>query len=281
MKLAFIILAHKAPSQVARLLQKLAHPNVDCYLHIDAKSDLTTWKEVLSLPNVFPVHPRANVIWAGWGIVQATLNGMQAVMDSGRQYSWVTLLSGQDYVLRPLPEIFDFLSRQNGRQFLNVIPDAALQPKLSKMLDYHFVEYNFPGKYKLGSLLTLVLPARKVPYDLKLYCGDAWWTLTQDCVKYVLRYEKEHPALRRYFKLSWGSDEFILPTILMQSQYKKQLTMDSLHYIDWSAGKEHPRTFGPGDVDALRDSGKLFARKFDMQVYPEVFELLDGKKVER
>ncbi|MGN7824458.1 beta-1,6-N-acetylglucosaminyltransferase [Chitinophaga sp. 22536] len=263
MRIAFIIQVHKQPAQLERLLKRLAHPQVDCYIHIDAKCALAEWEQAIALPQVYLVKERANVTWAGWGIIQASLNGMNAVLRSGIDYSWVTLLSGQDYPLQPVDDLICFLQQQTGKQFMNVISEEALRPMMSKMEHYHFVEYNFPGKYKLAQLLTAMLPRRKAPLGLKLHCGSAWWTLTLDCVRFCVEYEQQHPALRRYFRLTWGADEFIFQTILMNHQdYRSQVT-DYLHYIDWSAGKEHPKALGLEDMDALLQSGKYFARKFD------------------
>jgi hypothetical protein len=48
-----------------------------------------------------------------------------------------------------------------------------------------------------------------------------------------------------------------------------------LHYIDWSAGDEHPKTLGVSDLLHLRSSHALFARKFDMGVDADVLDALD------
>lgn len=279
MKIAFIILAHKHPAQLKRLLQRLSHPGIDCYVHVDAKCHPADWKEALELPQVYTIKQRVKVTWAGWSILQATLNGMQAVMDNKENYAYVTLLSGQDYILKPAGFIYDYLiaRRDSGKQFLNVISDSALAPMMSKMNSYHFVEYNFPGKYKFGNLLTRIIPKRGTPLGYKLYCGSAWWTLTPDCIQHCLQFERQHPALRRFFKFTWGSDEFLIQTILMNGDYREKVTMDNLHYIDWAAGLEHPKTFGTEDLDALLSSGKLFARKFDMLQGAAVMNLLDEK----
>jgi hypothetical protein len=53
MKIAFIILAHRHPAQLKRLLQALSHPGIDCYVHVDAKCNLSDWEDALSLPNVY------------------------------------------------------------------------------------------------------------------------------------------------------------------------------------------------------------------------------------
>lgn len=275
-RLAFIIQAHKHPAQVRRLIDKLHHPQVDCFLHIDSKCNIADWESLFHLPNVFIVPKRANVTWAGWGIIQASINSMEAVLAAGQQYAYITLMSGQDYTLKPIEEIYDFLCNVSSHtQFMDVISDEALAPMMTKMNEYHFVEYNFPGKYKFGKLLTKLLPRRKAPYRLKLYCGSAWWTLTQDCVEYCIQYERSHPLLRRYFKLTWGADEFIFQTILMNSKYREQITKDNLHYIDWSAGLANPKTFQMEDYNALLQSGKPFARKFDFHLSGELMDKLD------
>ena len=39
MKIAILIQCHKNPKQINLLLERLNHPDIDCYLHIDKKAD--------------------------------------------------------------------------------------------------------------------------------------------------------------------------------------------------------------------------------------------------
>lgn len=41
MKIAILIQCHKNPKQINLLLERLNHPDIDCYLHIDKKADFT------------------------------------------------------------------------------------------------------------------------------------------------------------------------------------------------------------------------------------------------
>jgi hypothetical protein len=279
MRIAFIILAHKQPAQLHRLLTRLSHPNIDCYVHIDAKCRIEDYVEALSLPQVYTVSSRVDVIWAGWSIVQATLNGMEAARRSGKQYTYITLLSGQDYVIKTTEHIYHTLTQPSSRQYIGLISAKDLQPMMSKVNNYHLVEYNFPGKYKFANLLTKVLPARKPPFGLEIYSGSTWWTLTQDCVNYILNYIRENPSLVRYFKLTWGPDEFVFQTILMNSPYKEAVTGYDLHYIDWgndrSIGQNHPKTLGLEDVEPMLKSDRLVARKFEMDKDPTLLDKID------
>ncbi len=277
MKTAFIILTHRNPTQLERLLKKLAHPGIDCYVHIDAKCDMAEWEPVLSLPQTYTVQPRTDIKWAGYSMVEATLHCMEAVRNSGIKYSYVTMTSGQDYVIKPANEIYEFLTKPSDLQYIGLISDAELQPMLSKTNDYHLVEYNFPGKFRLAQLFTKLMPARKPPLGMRLYSGSQWWTLSLDCMNYLLNQIREHPAISRFFKFTWGPDEFIFQTLLMNSPYREAVTGYDLHYIDWSAGKEHPKNLGADDIDKMMASPLLLARKFDINKDPDVLDLIDAR----
>ena len=41
MKIAILIQCHKNPEQINLLLNRLNHPDIDCYVHVDKKADFT------------------------------------------------------------------------------------------------------------------------------------------------------------------------------------------------------------------------------------------------
>ena len=59
----------------------------------------------------------------------------------------------------------------------------------------------------------------------------------------------------------------------MNSPFSENRT-DYLHYIDWSEGKNSPKTLTCGDLDKMFSSGKLMARKidseYDRNIIPEI-----------
>lgn len=112
---------------------------------------------------------------------------------------------------------------------------------------------------------------------MRLYSGSQWWTLSLDCMNYLLDQIREHPAISRFFKFTWGPDEFIFQTLLMNSPYREAVTGYDLHYIDWSAGKEHPKNLGADDIDKMMASPLLLARKFDINKDPDVLDLIDAR----
>jgi hypothetical protein len=60
----------------------------------------------------------------------------------------------------------------------------------------------------------------------------------------------------------------------MSSELAPTVVNDNLRYIDWSRGAR-PAVLGMADLEALRRSPKLFARKFDVTVDRQVLDAID------
>jgi hypothetical protein len=53
MRFAYLILAHANPKQLQRLVNRLSHPCVDFYIHIDLKIAIQNFQPLLEQPNIF------------------------------------------------------------------------------------------------------------------------------------------------------------------------------------------------------------------------------------
>ena len=95
-------------------------------------------------------------------------------------------------------------------------------------------------------------------------------------VQYLLDFLESHPELDRFWRYTWGSDEFFIHTVMMNSSYKKDIIRESGRYIDWSQGGANPKILTKEDFEDLKNSDKLFARKFDMSIDTEILDLLDN-----
>ena len=75
MKLAFLLQCHKNPDQVNMLIKTLTHPDIDFYVHVDKKSDISTSIDTSS-GNVFliPDAYRVDVKWATYSQVEAAIS---------------------------------------------------------------------------------------------------------------------------------------------------------------------------------------------------------------
>ncbi|MFC5411822.1 beta-1,6-N-acetylglucosaminyltransferase [Larkinella bovis] len=278
MKLAHLILAHAQPEQLDRLIGALQHPDADFYLHIDRKTDLAPFQMLTQRPNVYLVKNREKVSWGAYSIVQATLNGFEQIVASGKPYTYVNLLSGQDYPLKAPDFIHAYLEKHAGTEFMEYLSvEDEWQEAIPRVKKYHLVDYSFPGKFAVEKWLNRIMPDRKPPENLTFMGRSQWFTITREAVKYILLYLEKHPKVTRFFKLSWGCDELVFQTLLYNSPFRPAMTNDNLRYIDWSEKKASPKTLTMSDETALRQSGKLFARKFNPTIDAEIMDRLDTR----
>ena len=119
MKIAILIQCHKNPKQINLLLDKLNHPDIDCYIHIDRKADFST--EIIKRDNIIllPDEKRVAVEWAQISQITATLNLMKEAYQHGK-YDYYWLISGQDWPLYSANEIVEFFKKHDGENFIHI-----------------------------------------------------------------------------------------------------------------------------------------------------------------
>jgi hypothetical protein len=122
------------------------------------------------------------------------------------------------------------------------------------------------------------MPSRSIPLGHILTGNSQWFCVTEGLAKYMLQFLEGHPKYKRYFEYVWGADEFIFSTIAYNSPFRDKISTN-LHYIDWDGPVDgHPKTLEVADLHQAFESGKFFARKFDItmdrdavdQVYQKV-----------
>lgn len=276
MKIAHLILAHKNPHQVNRMIAAMDHPAFDFYIHVDNKHPIKLFRQLIQRKNVFFVEKRASIYWGGWGTIQATINGFYEIIEKG--YDYVNVISGQDFPIKSSREIYDFFCQNRGDEFITChLPEGDWADAKSRVTDYHLINFRLPGKHRLEKILTSLLPVRKFPLPYQLVGRANWFTLSVPAVKYCLQFLKNNPQVTRFFKLCWGADEFIFSTLLYNSGFKDHIR-DNLVYVDWNSDKKgHPKLLGSNDFEKLRESGKLFARKFDMHEDDSILNAIEER----
>jgi hypothetical protein len=279
MRIAHLILAHKGPAQLARLLTALAHPDVDCFVHIDQKTDPTPFKFMRGWPGVFFPPTSLSVTWGGYSLTKVVLECAREILAHAPDYAFINVLSAQDYPLRPAAEVLAFLRQHRGQSFIECEPagSAWWQANQRRVTRYYLTDFQFSGRYAVQRALNTLLPARRFPLLGPLHGGPmgGWYTLSRAAAEYVVGFVDGHARLRRFARLTWGSDEFLVPTILLNSPLAASIHNDNLRYIDWSGGGFSPKTLTSGDFAALQASPKLWARKFDIDVDATILDQLD------
>lgn len=275
MKIAHLILTHANPHQLKRLVERLAHPDADFYIHVDLKTDIQPFL-FLESENIKFIKNRVSVHWGAYSIVQATVNSFEEILKADIKYDFINLLSGQDYPIKSTSAIHHFFENNLGKAFMHTLSVAnEWQEAIPRLTKYHLCNYHFAGKHTVEKWLNILLPSRKMPNNLVPVGRSQWFTITAEHAQYIVTYLQENKNIKRFFELTWGSDEIVFQTILFNSIYQKDMVNDNLRYIDWSEGKASPKTFTIDDLHTLIDSGKLFARKFNENVDVAILDELD------
>ncbi len=281
MRIANVIYAYKDPELVKRLILAMEHKNFDFYVHLDKKSDLHPFRDLADLPNTQFVSRRALMHWGGFSFVRALVNSMEEILNSGKEYDFVNLMTGQDYPIKTADYIHDFFSNNIGKSFITyeTPPSIWWGQSMRRFRQYHMTDYSFKGRTRIEQFLTAILPALSFPLPYKLYGGPcaSYWTISMDAAKYLYEFLKNNLSLklRMFFKHTWAPDEFLMSTIIMNSPYRDAVVNNNQRYIDWTTGGSHPKIVTKGDIHKLERSGRLFARKFDLKIDSDILDLID------
>ncbi|MFY7651217.1 MAG: beta-1,6-N-acetylglucosaminyltransferase [Chitinophagaceae bacterium] len=276
MKLAHLILTHANPQQSERLIKRLSHPDAHWFIHVDAKTDIKPFLYLKNIPNVQFVEKREKVTWGAYSIIQATINGLTAIVNHNINFNYVNLLSAQDYPLVSTETIHQFLEKNLDRAFTEFYLVATeWQEAIFRLKKYHLTNHQFKGNQWVEKWMNKLLPERKMPQNLIPVGRSQWFTIAGKHAKYIVDYLNKHKDVQRFFDLTWGSDEIVIQTILYNSPFRQDMVNDNLRYIDWSEGKPSPKTFTLNDANTLLSCGKLFARKFNDTVDVAILNKLD------
>jgi hypothetical protein len=268
--IAFAILAHRQPEQIAELAQVLACRGDSVVIHYDANSPESEYRLLrTSLAGAGSVT-FADRVRCGWGefsLVQATMNCLEDLRRTGRAVDYVFLLSGADIPIKPLAALKGYLSENAGGEFIESFPIRERRWLLGGNQEERFL-YRFPfNKRRFRRLFRAFLLVQRwlrltkaVPPGLKLCLGSQFWCLTWESCEAILRLCEERPEVVRFFRTAWIPDESFFQTLIRNVAPAERIRGRSLtHYHFDEHGR--PRAYADGDQAALETSDAFFARK--------------------
>jgi len=276
MRVAHLIITYTNPLQTERMIRSMQHPDFDFYVHVDKKVDIASHLYLADIPQVYLIHNRTNVIWAGYNTIKATIRSVEEILASGKKYDYIHLMSGQDYPIKPAAYIHDFFMQHSGQEFLEFEHfDKWSDEAYPRIQQYHLTNYRFPGRYQFQWLMNKLLPSRVSPVRMDYFGSSMFWALTPGCLHYVIDFLKANPKFQRFMHFTWGADEFLFQTLVLNSSFKTNVLNNNLLFLDRDKGAAHPNIITTDHLPALMASEKLFARKFDQSVDATVMDVLD------
>lgn len=269
MKHAYCILAHGSPGILKVLIGLLDDPRNDIYLHLDARVDVGAFGDLRPVRAGFMlVKDRIAANWGAPSLVRAEMTVLSAAAQNGR-YAYCHLLSGVDLPLKNQDYIHAALA-SGTEEYFDIVNDAfnvedlAFRTKWRHVFTEYYRDSNLLRGRVLDFLRRAFLKLQQAArwerhFRMPLHKGSNWFSATGACVDWLLG---RRDWMDREFRYVHAPDEIAVPTAFMLSPFAGNVSArGNLRAIEWCKNGS-PRVYTLADVDRLRNSACLFARKF-------------------
>jgi hypothetical protein len=278
-RLAILVLAHRSPVQLGRLVRRTSVGDVSVIVHVDGKVDVLPFERALEGTGAQLVPERTRVTWGGYSQVRASLALVCAALGQGATHA--VLVSGQDYPIRPLTDLLDHLALNRSSQMLDARSiDAEWTEASFRYRRYHFVDQVENARLALPwrvvqRAANKALPTRQAPYGMVVHGGASWWCLSREGLELVDRAGRD-PGISKFFRRVAMPDEIFVHTVIMNSPLATKI-LPAPTYVRFDAEQSgmHPVVWRREHLGELLQSGRYFARKFDSQVDSLILDDLD------
>lgn len=278
MKIAYLILCHNHPAQLARLVAALPSTS-PVFIHVDARTPRALFE---AMKKAVQFHPQLRFVerhrcfWSGFGILEGTNALIKAALSSSINFDRATLLSGADYPIASHGAINARLADAGDSEFIEAFPlheanrwsgHQGLFHGPSRVDWYHL---------RFRSRAWRLPFRRQLPLGYTPWGGSQWWTLTRPALVHIDHVNRAHPELLRFFRNVFLPDESYIQTVLANSPFREKIADDDLRFIIWDRPEPpYPAVLKSGDLDLLLASNKHFARKFDLEHHPSIYDHID------
>ncbi|WP_372757802.1 beta-1,6-N-acetylglucosaminyltransferase [Mariniflexile sp.] len=292
----YVILAHKNPEQLKSLIELLLDQKTLVFIHIDRKSSLKDFKNLIVQPNCFFVKKRVKCKWGTFSLVKATINSFIEARDYMNTYFassnyHVILLSGEDMPLKSSTYIHDYLCERQDLSLINYwklpysgwwdgglfrfnnifIFNSITKPYLHKILNQIIskIGFNFLKPY---NRLNAHYP------EMEVYGSSQWMILNPIAIKHLLNTITIHPKLTSIFRYTFAPDEMFFISLLKLSKPKAvKIENTKNHLVIFNGTNANANYLTIEDLENEINTDTLFGRKFDNQVNKNVIDYVKVK----
>jgi hypothetical protein len=285
---AYIVLSHRNPEQVLRLVRVLKEgPAARVLVRHDPRGPRLGATEIEAAGGE-AIEDDIVVEWAAWSYVELIL---ACLREAQRRHDpdWALILSGQDYPLRPLADIeWDLEAGQTDGRLGAVREVERHRPPPGEdefFLRCRYRHYTRPRAMDhLPRALRALAYARDVPPlvgvrrltrpPLRYHVSADWLSLGRRALTAALAAADDRRLMRHFRRVAVPSESLFASVLLNDAA----LTIERDHRRFAPFAHEdapHPDTLTSADYDRMLASGADFARKFDTEVDSRILDLLD------
>lgn len=251
-KHALLIQAHQDISYFIKLAK--IQPNVNFYVHVDAKSDYFPDAETAQLANVFLLKDRITVRWGGFSQIEATLKLFETAF-ANEDNAYFHLVSGEDVVLQP----FEVIEKQWQQRFdFRAMMTCEIAPQYAYrfIMDSPHADSDWQRQLT-GKIITKLQQgvAKIKTYHSPIYFGSQWFSVTREDWEKIVPFIDEYSD---FFRHKLVPDEHFFQTLITEKLTNQiRLSNDNRRQIIFD------KNVNNGNSPIYLDLLKLERAKFD------------------
>lgn len=285
---AIIILAHKDFAHVTALT-KLLTSHFEVLVHIDKQAHISPdEKKALITAGARCFSFRA-VHWGAWSVAEVSFLMLKEALKNPK-ITYIHFISGQDWPLQDINHISSFYEHTNK---IYMPYDAANTVKKTGepiiwWQKYYFNYDHLNRKTLFGKIfhrVSLVVQTllrvnkfKRLGISFPLYAGSQWVDLPRDAAEYLVNYMDAHPNVEKMFVTGFCSDEFWMPTILVNSKFKNRIEQNNHRYIQFEKRNGSlPAILDMQDYEPIKHGDYYFGRKFSSPYSNQLIDKLNIK----
>ncbi|WP_248876755.1 beta-1,6-N-acetylglucosaminyltransferase [Epilithonimonas zeae] len=267
-RIAYFIMIHHKPDVFKAMFEKIYTRDQFYLIHIDRKAKEEFTEEIqqylIHFPNVY-ILESMNIVAGGFSIIQAELNAMEYLLNVTAEWDYFINLSGEDYPLKSQNIIRQFLTANNGRNYLFYYDQKFYRPDTLKRIQNHFTELS----HKISSLIY----RRTFMEGVTPYIGGKWFIFTRETCSFLTN-NKRVMDFEDYYLHTLLPAESFFQTVLMNTVFKDIVVNDdkraSIEKIIFNKNSYHTSF-----IESLKKRNQLFIRKIDNDTNQTILKYID------
>jgi hypothetical protein len=266
-RIAYFIMIHHKPEVFKKMFQKIYTKDQVYLIHIDRKAKPKVTEEIqlylVNFPNVY-ILEGINIVSGGFSMIQAEMNGMEFLLSVGQGWDYFINLSGEDLPLKSQNIIRQFLTANNGRNYLFYYDQKFYRPDTLQRIQNHFTELS----HKISSYIY----KREFMENVIPYIGGKWFILTRDTCSFLIN-NKMVMDFEDYYLHTFLPAESFFQTVLMNTSFNEVIVND-----DKRAVIDKPffnsDQYSENLISLLKSGNHLFIRKVSEKTDPVILEYI-------
>lgn len=301
MKICYFIQSHKTPKQIVRLVKSIQENSNNYHIIIShdfssSTLDVTAFNKSSNINIIRRDKPARR---GDSSILNIYIEVIDYLLQNQINFDWLVTLSGQDYPIQPITKFENFLKSTQYDGFMNYYDFADLKRPLEKKED---VMKRYTGQYialpywskpllnrlskiesfipflKIQAYFTMIgIKSWSTPFNKNFlpYRGYYWNTLSRECIIYFRNILESYPKILKYYQKTLAPEESIIATVLVNSK-KFNFASNTIQYANFPQDlKGFAADIMTKDLFDLVQQNYFFARKFDLDKNPQIFDFID------